>query len=739
MPRYFDAKLQTLLSVKRFVQGGAVPKYPMMLFLEVSNYCNLTCAMCYPFSRLNPGRLHEIAAEQRGFMPKELAVDFEEILAHTLRTPVFGYGEPTLNPDFPEFLRICGHYETMSSFFTNGMKLTPQLCEQIVDNRVLEVTVSFSGARKEHYEALYAGGVWETVLGGIRELAQQKLLRGSRLPTITINSIGFQHHVDHLEEFVDVMADAGANRLLLIPLQPCLAQLAHHVCVPRTWVEGEILDRAKARARARGLQVVFDSFENTLVSDESEYTAARESVFTRLGVPPSTPPTPIEDFATLSVDLQRRGALAEVAEPPHSDGRPFEGRTSAAELGAEGVYCLEPFHTLYVSRNGDVKPCCNAIAPQMGNVPQLDAVDAWRGEAFSTVRRTILAGGYPRMCHHCVRHEPHPHHSFTFTAGTYRDWLRDAFGFEAPAVWTSAMDAIEAAGTNCDIVNRALSKGAGSTAEETAGVEYVAPEAFDAWLSLAHLRPAHTLLEIACTSYTRSYGVDPVIHLRIEPHGSHTERLRERGGPEVLVLSGTWGECLNLLPPSSVDTVVIMDALEYLEKDEAERLLAATVERARGQVLVVVPLGRSGIEDTQEETAGLDGADQRIRRSVWLPEDFPGWRVVACEDCVGQEAAKRPLGEPRGRFFAQLDNGRGSAREENTALALLDDAVVRLKADQATLSHQAARLQEVVASGSNCEAVMTQLVSDYESSVSWRLTRPLRAVSRFIRPGGRGD
>lgn len=747
MLRYIDAKQQTLLSVKRFVQGGSAPLYPMMLFLEVSNFCNLTCAMCGPFSRLNPGRLIEIAAEQRGFMPLELTTNLDQMLAHALRTPVFGYGEPTLNPDFPEFLEMCAHYETMTSFFTNGMRLTPQLCEQIVDNRVLEVAVSLSGARKEHYEAVYAGGVWETVLGGIRELARQKRLRGSLYPTISVNSIGFQHHIEHLEEFVEVMADAGANRLLLIPLDAYVPQLVHHACIPRTWVEGETLERAKSLAQARGLEAVFSQFEMTLVSSESEYSAARESLFARFDMPLDTPPTPIEDLASLSVDVKARSTDPSGVTLVGDGDRPFEGSIQAVELGAEDVYCFEPFHTLYVSRNGDVKPCCNAWGPvHMGSVSQLDPTDVWRGDAFSTVRKTILAGGYPRMCHYCVQHEPHPNHNFGFTAGTYRDWLHDGFDIDVPAVWTSALDVIEAAGTNCDIVRRRGSDDRAPSAKDVVGVEYVTPEQFDSWLSLANLRPAHTLLEIACTDYTRSYGVDPVVHLRVEPNGVLTEQLTARGGPEVVVLSGAWGECMEVLPQFSVDTVVITDALEYLEKDEGRRLLDAAVKRARGQVLVVAPLGSPVSGGLQAEGGGFDSAERRIRRSAWLPDDFPGWRVVACEHCVSPDATGLPLEGLHGQFFAVLDKGRGFAPEESTSLAVLDDSVARLEAEGAALGNRVAMLHHEVEAMSGTlvaasyrEAALAQLVSEYETSLSWRLTRPLRAVRRLIRPGGSGE
>lgn len=379
----------------------------------------------------------------------------EDVLAHALHTPVFGYGEPTLNPEFPQFLEMCGHYETMASFFTNGMRLTPEMCECIVENRVYEVAISMSGASKEAYEAVYVGGVWETVLEGIRELDRQKKSRGSRFPKISVNSIGFQHHVDHLEEFVEVMADAGANRVLLIPLGANLPQLVHHACIPRSWVEGEIIERAKSLARSRDMVAAFDLFDANMVFSEAEYQAAREAMLADLPGMTEEAPVAIEDLVNLSVESHPRPSDWVAAECPAEGDRPFEGYIPASELGAEGVYCFEPFNTLYVSRNGELKPCCNASFPTFsGNLLQDGALEVWRGDSFSRVRRTIVEGGYPRMCRWCVTHEPHPNHTFCNTARAYAEWYEDAFSVEMPAAWAETISAIDKAGSSCDIADR---------------------------------------------------------------------------------------------------------------------------------------------------------------------------------------------------------------------------------------------------------------------------------------------
>lgn len=270
-----------------------------------------------------------------------------------------------------------------------------------------------------------------------------------------MNSIGYRHHVEHLEDFIGLMADAGANRVLLIPLSACVPQLAHHVSIPRTWVEGEILKRARRLARKRDIEVGFDLYEAILVSTEHEYEVRRQAIFSGLGVAMDAPGLSIADIRRMSVDAERPVRDRVPVPVPGEGERASEGFTSAADLGAEGIFCFEPFYTLYLSRNGDFKPCCNATLPiQMGDVRSQTAVQAWRGSAFETVRETILAGGYPRMCSSCVKYEPHPQHNFVNTAGAYREWFERGTGERLPKRWDAVTRGIIAAGSNVEIVRR---------------------------------------------------------------------------------------------------------------------------------------------------------------------------------------------------------------------------------------------------------------------------------------------
>ena len=47
-------KQQAIESFLDFIVGGEQPRWPLEVFIEVSNLCDLQCAMCHTFSALNP-------------------------------------------------------------------------------------------------------------------------------------------------------------------------------------------------------------------------------------------------------------------------------------------------------------------------------------------------------------------------------------------------------------------------------------------------------------------------------------------------------------------------------------------------------------------------------------------------------------------------------------------------------------------------------------------------------------
>lgn len=440
-PDWWPERLEAIARLGGWAEGREPPAWPMEVFLEVSNLCDLKCAMCPTFSALNPSRLYSIKEQERGFLDLAALKDrLDAVLKRAIRVHCYGYGEPTIHPGFVDLLDDLGEYRVLIDFFTNGMHLDAALCEQLVARKVFSVTVSFSGSDRESYENIYLGGRFQTVLDGLRRLRDAKLASASLYPRIEINSIAFDHQVRGLPEFVDLMADAGVAVIYLKTLQTfsTIQELRGHRSVMRPWIEGDMLRAAQARAKARGLILSTEQYRQTEVPDETAWRSARGDTSAtvplnligetaRRATPVRPPP---EHVSSVQVDAMR------LAPDALRDAFALEDYA-----GATPFNCLEPFQTLYVRRSGNVKPCCFAddSGPALGNLIERDAADIWNGLPWRTLRESILAQRYPRaLCGHCLKVQYGPRQqAIPDHLEQYRIWLQDVWGDALPVALPS--------------------------------------------------------------------------------------------------------------------------------------------------------------------------------------------------------------------------------------------------------------------------------------------------------------
>ena len=456
------SKLEAIGSYADFCRTGTSPAYPLEIFLEISNICDLKCAMCVQFSALNARRLEWMKSRARGFMDQgEISPNLEKALSHALLVHCFGYGEPTIHPTFRSFLDLVSRHEVLIDFFTNGMHLDKEFCRFLVERRVYKITVSFSGATKEMYENIYLGGDFEKVLNGLKCLADTKKALGSRYPIIEINSLAFRDHVARFDDFVTLMADHGANVVMLKPLQAhkAIPALFEHVSIMRPQIEGKIVDRAVRIGRRRDVEVNPIFYVQKGAADEGGYDrqvaalkGEADRAFAETGR--AFGDNPISQFGTMasglepirSPDKEKRGQRILSLDSPEAIARSLLGVRPAAS-GADAFYCMEPFKTLYISRNGGSKPCCfaNPESWHLGDAKAEDALSVWRGTGFEVTRSAIAGDEYPMgNCEGCIRRKSGPRDHFAHgLLENYLTWHRRHFSADLRKLLATQMpDAI---------------------------------------------------------------------------------------------------------------------------------------------------------------------------------------------------------------------------------------------------------------------------------------------------------
>lgn len=139
-----------------------------------------------------------------------------------------------------------------------------------------------------------------------------------------------------------------------------------------------------------------------------------------------------------------------------------------------------------------------------------------------------------------------------------------------------------------------------------------------------HIRSAGVLLDVGPGVRPQSF-VDCEYPICIEPHFEYCAELVRAG---FRVLHGTAPRSVRLLAGVGipVDTVVMLDVIEHMARDDGLEAIRSACDIAREQVIVFTPLGFMPQDGGEEADAwGMQGQHWQRHRSGWTPEDFPGW------------------------------------------------------------------------------------------------------------------
>ena len=435
---YSEAKREALTSFVAFTEGGDFPKWPLEVFIEVSNICDLQCAMCPTFSALNIDRFFALRREDRGVIAYDTATQpLDDVLKHALIIHASGYGEPTIHPQYKEMLRYLGQYEALIDFFTNGMHLDQELCDVVVEERIHRVSISFSGVTAEEYENIYIGGDFERVLANIKRLSDTKKRNNSSFPRIEINSIAFRHHIDRLPEFVELMGKAGADVIHIKPLRVFagkIKELKHHESHMHPDREAKLVEQAKAIAKQYGVHLASKPYEHTQqkaldyervfdAMPDPERAALFEKVFAEM--------VPVEQMRQVAFSAEKRSIKkAQASGEREMFPRALHKTAPDNFIDHKGSPCLEPFKTMHAAFDGRVRPCCfTGSHDWLGHLDDSSAAEIWQAEPYQVVREQIIANRYLNtMCVQCLRKSSYPkHHDLQARYRTYNKWFEERY------------------------------------------------------------------------------------------------------------------------------------------------------------------------------------------------------------------------------------------------------------------------------------------------------------------------
>lgn len=193
--------MQDELNVRQNLKNNC--SFPQHYYIDIGNYCNLRC----PFCVTGAGE----GTAKKGFMSLDnFSVIFNKIKGHAKLIALYNWGEPFLNREVLEIIRVAKGRSIKVHIDSNlSMKeFTDEYCDRIVESGLYSLFASVDGVTQGAYETYRVRGNVDRVFRNIKRLNVAKLRAQSEYPII-----GWQFHVSAFNEHEMAAAEEKAAKM----------------------------------------------------------------------------------------------------------------------------------------------------------------------------------------------------------------------------------------------------------------------------------------------------------------------------------------------------------------------------------------------------------------------------------------------------------------------------------------------------------------------------------------------
>lgn len=327
-------------------------QWPEVIQFELIALCNLRCIMC-PLTLVGHTR-----SKYKMYSLDDLQ-KMREIFEHAYEIELTGFGEALLHPQIIEVLRFFKGCELCVHLTTNGLLLTIEKADAIVQEGLVDVVrVSMDAARAETYAQIRRGGDFEKLLNNLKYFMGLKRKLVKSKPPLHLLFIAMRHNIEELPEFPQIAQEVGADLVVV-----------------------QEVDEVWARSKLQLTPEDFDMVKNSFVRAKQEAT--------RLGIPIEfcwQSFNPVE----LGVDVDGVKVRSyQFSRPPDPD-RPFIKD------------CPFLWDRVFIKVNRDVQICATLWEEGIvGNLENNSLHEIWHSERYKKIRRQMAGTNPIAECYDC--------------------------------------------------------------------------------------------------------------------------------------------------------------------------------------------------------------------------------------------------------------------------------------------------------------------------------------------------
>lgn len=182
--------------------------FPISIFLETTNHCNLSCPLCPTGSRK--------MKRKKGFLSLRTAEKvFEETAGFVEEIVLSFYGEPFLHSEIISLIKLGKSYKHKIKLFTN-LNLSPKEgWEAFIQSGIDHVVVSLDGVDHDTYSSYRVGGNFSNVITNLKSLLEAKANQDINMPLIEVQMLALKQNERQYLQFIHLCKEFGVDLVKL--------------------------------------------------------------------------------------------------------------------------------------------------------------------------------------------------------------------------------------------------------------------------------------------------------------------------------------------------------------------------------------------------------------------------------------------------------------------------------------------------------------------------------------------
>ncbi len=199
-------KIRLSLGLSYILSRPVVWSRPFSVHLETASACNLKCPECIVGMGLTK--------RHNKFMDVALVKEkLNQHRKHAFYCNLYFQGEPFLNQQLTEIIKLANKMNYYTVVSTNGHFLYEKNCIRIIESGLDKLIISLDGINRESYVQYRSGGLFSKVIDGIMQMAEAKKKLNKTNPLLVVQMLVNKSNEHQLDQARDFIKNLGADIL----------------------------------------------------------------------------------------------------------------------------------------------------------------------------------------------------------------------------------------------------------------------------------------------------------------------------------------------------------------------------------------------------------------------------------------------------------------------------------------------------------------------------------------------